>query len=140
LTEAYVDTDVLIRLITGDDPAKQRAAARLFHRVAAGTLRLQAPATVIADAVYVLSSPRTYAFERSRVRDTLAPLLDLPGFEVAESAVLRQALDLYVAHPRLDFGDATIVAAVQLGGATDLYAYDQDFDRVPGIARIEPPA
>ncbi|MBM4418991.1 MAG: type II toxin-antitoxin system VapC family toxin [Chloroflexi bacterium] len=36
MTDPYVDTDVLIRLITGDDPTKQMAAARLFHRVATG--------------------------------------------------------------------------------------------------------
>jgi predicted nucleic acid-binding protein len=140
LTDPYVDTDVLIRLITGDDPAKQRAAARLFHNVATGKLRLRAPASVIADAVFVLSSPRTYGFDRPRVRAALGPLLDLPGFEVAEQTVLRRALDLYVAHPHLDFGDAMIVAAMQLEGATELYAYDQDFDRIPGVVRLEPPA
>jgi predicted nucleic acid-binding protein len=139
LTDPYVDTDVLIRLVTGDDPTKQLAAAQLFHRVATGQLRLRAPATVVVDAVFVLSSPSTYGFDRSRVRAALSPLLGLSGFEVAERDVLQRALDLYVNYPWLDFGDATIVAAMQLGGAADLYAYDHDFDRVPGIARVDPP-
>lgn len=139
MTDPYVDTDVLVRLITGDDPAKQRAAVLLFHRVSTGQQRLRAPATVVADAVFVLSSTRTYGFDRARVRTALAPLLDMPGFEVGDGAVLRRALDVYVAHPQLDFGDAAIVAAMQLDGAADLFAYDRDFDRVPGISRREPP-
>jgi predicted nucleic acid-binding protein len=138
LTAPHVDTDVLVRFITGDDPAKQLAAARLFRRVAAGLLRVSAPATVVADAVYVLASPRTYGFDRPRVRAALAPLLELAGFDVAERQILRRALDVYVAHAHLDFGDAAIVASMQLSGATDLYAYDRDFDRVPGVTRIEP--
>lgn len=102
-------------------------------------MRLRAPATVVADAVFVLSSPRTYGFDRARVRAALAPLLAMPGFEVADRALLRRALGVYVAHPQLDFGDAAIVAAMQLDGAADLFACDRDFDRVPGIARVEPP-
>lgn len=51
----FVDTDVLIRLLTGDDPAKQAQAADLFEQVERGELQLAAPNTVIADAVYVLS-------------------------------------------------------------------------------------
>ena len=138
MSDAYLDTDVLIRLISGDDPRKQQAATVLFQRVGTGELRLRAPATVIADAVFVLGSPRQYAFPRSEIRAALLPLLRLPGFDVAEGDVVRRALDVYVAHPRLDFSDAMTVAAMQLGGATELYAYDHDFDRVPGINRREP--
>jgi len=40
--------------------------------------------------------------------------------------------------PRLDFGDAMIVASMEEGGSTTLYSYDRDFDPVPGITRLEP--
>lgn len=59
MADAYVDTDVLIRLLTGDDLAKQAAAAALFERVERGELTLAAPDTVIGDAVYVLRSAST---------------------------------------------------------------------------------
>ena len=86
----------------------------------------------------MLSSKETYAWERSRIRGALGLLLEMEAFEVAERTVLKRALDVYVAHPRLDFGDATTVAAMQIEGVTELYAYDRDFDRVPGITRREP--
>lgn len=56
----FVDTDVIIRLLTGDDPVKQAQAASLFEQVEQGKLSLAAPDTVIADAVFVLASPRLY--------------------------------------------------------------------------------
>lgn len=57
MAHPFVDTDVIIRLLTGDDPDKQQAARKLFEQVAQGTLTLAAPDTVIADAVFVLLIP-----------------------------------------------------------------------------------
>lgn len=73
MAHSYVDTDVIIRLLTGDDPLKQQAARQLFERVEQGTLTLAAPDTVIADAVFVLSSKRWYNKSRRDVRDLLVP-------------------------------------------------------------------
>ena len=58
MTQPFIDTDVIIRFLTGDDPEKQAAATRLFEQIEQGFLTVQAPDTVIADAVYVLASPR----------------------------------------------------------------------------------
>ena len=54
--DPFVDTDVILRLLTGDDPTKQQAARVLFEQVEKGVLTLAAPDTVIADAVFVLAS------------------------------------------------------------------------------------
>lgn len=67
MTDGFVDTDVIIRLLTQDDLKKQGEAATLFEAIKAGRLKVRAPDTVIADAVYVLSSPRLYKLPRSEV-------------------------------------------------------------------------
>ena len=137
MTNSYVDTDIIIRLVTGDDPLKQQAAHALFRQVQAGTLTLHAPATVIADAVYVLSSPRLYRRTRAQVRADLVPLLRLPGFRVQAPRLLLRALDIYAA-TNLGFADAMIVATMEQADAWTVYSYDHDFDRIPGITRQEP--
>lgn len=137
MSASFVDTDVLIRYITGDDPTKQRAAAALLRRVEAGTDTLRAPDTVIADAVYVLSSPKLYALPRGRIRTELATLLQYPQFKVHNRRLLLRALDVY-ASTNLDFGDAMTAATMERRGDRDLYSYDHDFDRLPGITRREP--
>lgn len=137
MSDPFVDADVLVRLITGDDPVKQAAATALFRRVASGDVVVRAPESVIADTVYVLSSSRLYALSRDRVREALAPLLGLPAFRVRNRSEVLRALDLY-ATTRLDFSDALLVAAMEQEGAAALYSYDRHFDRIAGIARREP--
>jgi predicted nucleic acid-binding protein len=137
MSDPYVDTDVIVRLLTGDDLEKQQAARRLFEAVEAGDLTIAAPDTVIADAVFVLSSPRLYAQSRPQVAAMLNRLARLPGFKVGQRRTVLRALDIY-AESNLDFGDATLVAAMHLAGASTLYSYDRDFDRMPGIGRVEP--
>ena len=139
MSDAFVDTDVLVRLLTGDDPTKQAEAAALFERVEAGSLVVAAPDTAIADAVFVLSSPRLYHLPRAEVRTLLSPLVRLPGFRVSNRGSVLRALDLY-ATTALDFGDAMIVASMQGVGASVLFSYDRDFDRISGLTRRSPGA
>jgi predicted nucleic acid-binding protein len=61
----------------------------------------------------------------------------LPHFKVANRDVVLLALDIYAASA-LDFGDAMVLAAMQLAGSVDLYSYDRDFDRFPQVRRAEP--
>jgi predicted nucleic acid-binding protein len=137
MTVPFVDTDVIIRLLTGDDLAKQAAAQALFNAVATGQITVAAPDTVIADAVFVLGSPYIYKLPRPRVRDLLAPLVALPHLRLPNRRILLRALDVYAA-TRLDFGDAMLVASMEQRVSTKLYSWDRDFDRVPGIQREEP--
>ena len=137
MPEAFVDTDILIRLLTGDDPAKQAQARALFEAVEAEHLVLAAPDTVIADAVFVLGSPRLYHLPRAEMYQLLAPVLRLPGFHVDNKRVLLRALEIF-ASTNLDFGDAMIVARMEHSGSSHLYSYDADFDRIPAITRLTP--
>lgn len=137
VTDPYVDTDVIIRLLTKDDIKKQKAAASLFEKVAHGTLTLLAPVTVIVDAVYVLSSSRLYNLPRSEIRDLLSTLVTLPGFRVESKQVVLKALNIY-ASGNLDFGDVFLICCVKQTKAKRIYSYDHDFDHIQGIVRKEP--
>lgn len=139
MSDPVVDTDVIVRLVTGDEPVKQAAAYELFRQVRAGRLTLQAPVTVIADAVHVLSSPRLYDLPRKRIVALLRPIVLLPGFHLAERRVILRALELYELHPALRFGDVMIVATMETTGASVVYSYDRHFGRFSGITRLELP-
>src|SRR3989304_5101122 len=111
MSDSYVDTDVIIRLLVRDDARKTAEAAALFESVEAGKLRLEAPVTVIADAVFVLSSPHLYHLARAQIRDLLVPLIRLPNFRVHDRDAVLAALDIY-SNRNVDFGDAFIVASM----------------------------
>lgn len=95
MAHPFVDTDVIIRLLTGDDPVKQLAARALFEQVEQGTITLAAPVTVIADAVYVLTSAKWYHLTRDQVVALLTPLVRMPHFHVKQRARVLRALELF---------------------------------------------
>ncbi len=119
MSVAFVDADVIVRLLTGDDPVKQARAAALFEKVEKGSLSLRTPVTTIADVVYVLSSPRLYKVPRTALVDMLKFLIMLPGFDVGDKAAVLSALDIY-AGTRVDFGDALIASGVLLSATPSL--------------------
>jgi predicted nucleic acid-binding protein len=135
----FIDTDAIIRYLVGDDPIKQEKTAQLFDQIEQGTLEVDAPDTVIADAVFVLSSRQLYNLPRYEIADLLIPLVRLPGFHVEHRDVMLGALAQYgYGSPKLDFGDAFIVASMRQSGSRIVYSYDRDFDKIPGIERHEP--
>lgn len=139
MSDPFIDTDVIIRFLTKDDLKKQAEAAALFEQLKTRKLRVVAPDTVIADAVYVLSSPRLYNLPRLEVAHLLVPLIRLPGFKVQHHQAMLRALELY-ASTNLDFGDALIVAEMEQTGSNIVYSYDTHFDNLPNINRRHPGA
>jgi predicted nucleic acid-binding protein len=139
MSDPFVDTDVIIRLLTGDDPQKQAAAAALFERVERGQAMVAAPDTAIADAVHVLASPRLYHLPRPQVSALLTTLARLPNFHVGNRQAVLRALEMY-ATTDLDFGDVFLVASMEQAGSDVIYSYDKGFDKLQGITRHEPRA
>lgn len=137
MANPFIDTDIIIRLLTNDDPHKQAAAADLFKKIEKGQLSVSAPDTVIADCVYVLSSPRLYNLSRVKIRDLLDTILNLSHFKVQNKRIMLKALKLY-ANSNLDFSDTFIIASMEQSKSKVLYSYDRDFDHIPTITRQEP--
>jgi predicted nucleic acid-binding protein len=138
VTHPFVDTDVIIRLLTGDDLSKQAASLALFERIETGAMTTMAPVTVIADAIHVLTSRNIgYLIPRREVADKLGALVGIPGFQVQNRRAVLRALNLYGAM-NLDFGDCFIIASMELSDSQIVYSWDHHYDRIPGIERREP--
>ena len=137
MSHPFLDTDILIRFLTGDDLKKQARSARLLAQIESGLLTVVAPLTVFADCVYVLSSPRLYNLARREVSAVLTPLVRLRHLMIKDRRMLIKALAFF-ADTTLDFGDCIIAASMQVKGSKVLYSYDKGFDRLPWISREEP--
>lgn len=132
-----IDTDVIVRLLTGDDLAKQERARQLFKRIETGELTLIAPVTVIADCFYVLTAPSLYHLSKAEAVGLLKPILRLPHFRVVNRRMVLRALDLCVS-ANVSFGDGYIAATMEQLGSNSLYSFDRGLDRIRGITRLEP--
>ena len=113
-----VDTNVLVRLLTGDD-VKQAAAARSLF--AAGPIWIAK--TVLLETGWVLRS--LYGFEESAVRDAFAKLLGLENVHTEDEPSVAAALALTV--HGIELADAMHLSSRPPGAA--FVSFDQSFVR-----------
>lgn len=128
---AFVDTNVLIRHLTGDPPAM---AARATAALSAADELLLAD-LVVAECVYVLES--YYEVERERVAELMRAALALPSIKTVERAMLLRSLEVYELD-RLDFAEAYLVAQAETTDIGTILSFDRSIDRVATVRRQEP--
>jgi predicted nucleic acid-binding protein len=134
----FLDTNVILRYLTRDDPVKAAACLSLLQRVGAGQEQVATCEAVITEVAYVLSSRRQYGLSHAEVSARLRPILALRGLRLPHKRMYSRALDIYAMQPALDFEDAVIIAHMERQGVAELYSYDSDYDRVGGVSRVEP--
>lgn len=97
-----VDTNVLVRLVTRDDPDQARKAFALFERE-----RLWIGKTVLLETEWVLRY--SYQLDRETILKALRGLAGLENAELEDPLTVARALDWFEAG--LDFADALHLAA-----------------------------
>ena len=133
----FVDTNIFLRLLTGDDPRKAAQCLALFQSAQRGELNLVTSESVVAEIAYVLSSKATYQIPRATVALALRPILANPGLRIDHKGSVLRALDLWE-DSNLDFEDCLSVEHIRRADLAGIYSYDPDFDRISDIRRLEP--
>ena len=119
---AVIDTNLLVRYLTGDDPSKANDVKRLLLKAAQGEIRLLIPSVVIAELVWVLQS--FYKLERSEIVPLLNAILHTHGVEVSDKTVVSDAIAIY-RNEAIDFIDAWIVAFAKAAEVRVIYTFDR---------------
>lgn len=99
-----IDTNVVVRLLTGDDPDQAARARALLERA-----QVFVPLTVMLEAEWVLRS--AYGFARGRVVDALTAFAGLEAVTVERPQILATALRRCAAG--MDFADALHLGAAE---------------------------
>jgi predicted nucleic acid-binding protein len=128
---AFVDTNILVRHLTGDPPELAARATRYLG--AADELLL--PDLILAEVAYVLES--FYEVPRAQVATTLRAVLAYPAIRVLDADLLQRAVEVYEID-RLDFADAYLVASAERTGIGVIASFDRSIDRVATVRREEP--
>ena len=120
---AFLDTNVLIRHLTGDPPNQ----AALATATLSGPGPLLLADLILAECVYVLES--FYEVEPKRVAELMRAALALPSIAVIDAALLVRAIEVYET-ARLDFTEAYLVAAAEATGVGEIVSFDRSIDRI----------
>ncbi|MDQ2074755.1 PIN domain-containing protein [Haloarcula sp. H-GB4] len=134
---AAVDTGVLIGMADADDQHHGTAM-----EVVRGMDHGELPTGHVTN--YVALETLNWIHNRKHQQtavETYERLNRSAGFEILHAAQkdFTNALGLFETYDRLSLGDATIVAYMQREGIEYLYSFDDDFDAVNDITRLETP-
>lgn len=133
----FVDTNVFLRHVLNDVPRQSQAASRLIAAIEEGTTPAWTTPLVIAEIVFVLENPKTHNVPRAILRNTLLPLIALPRLKLERKRLYPRIFELYVSSP-IDYVDAYHAAMLEHYTQQHLFSFDTDFDKVPGLTRLEP--
>ena len=136
MRSCFVDTNLFIRYLTNDDPAKAERVERLLKDAAAGKVRLVTAEMVIAEVVRVLES--SYGLKCAEVAPLVRGILATSGLEVLNAPLVARALEHYESR-NIDFIDGYIAAVMEKQRITELYSFDRKhISRIQSITRKEP--
>ena len=130
---AFVDTNILVRHLTGDPP--EMAARATAYLTSASELFLVD--LVVAETVYVLES--FYKVDRAQIAMAMRSLIAFASIVTVDPALLLRAIEVYEID-RLDFAEAYLVANAETSGVDVVASFDRTIDRITTIQRIEPTA
>ena len=128
---AVVDTSVLVRHFTHDDPVLGQRATRYLADASARELILTD--VVLSEMVVVLE--RYYRQSRADITQAVRSLISAPQVSTADSTTLSRAADLYEGGSA--FVDAYAVAVAERERCS-IASFDKQITRRSGVQRIEP--
>jgi predicted nucleic-acid-binding protein len=131
---ALLDTNTLVRFLTGEPETQARETAELFASAEQGRIRLLVLPLVVAEVVFVLTG--FYRQDRQAVATALSVLLASPGFISPERDRLLHALKLF-GSGKLDFVDCYL-AAISIVEKLPLVSFDQALGKLHGVTRKSP--
>lgn len=116
---AAIDTNVLVRFLTGDDPAQAAVAA---DRIMQGFILLP---TVLVETEWVLRA--SYRWPRERIAAALRDVIDLPE-AFGQPATINWVIDRFAAGA--DFAD---MMHVSMAAEADLFlTFDRRIEQIAG--------
>jgi predicted nucleic-acid-binding protein len=123
-----VDTNVLVRLVTRDDP-RQTAAAEKFVAQGAWVSHI-----VLVEALWVLTS--VYELGASALATAVEMLLNHHELTIQDQDTVAAALRRYRSKPALGFSDCLVLEIARKAGHLPLGTFDRGLGRLDGAQRL----
>lgn len=127
----HIDTNIIIRLITQDNPTEVKKAENLIkdkHKI------YVFEDAAVMEVVFVLISD-FYRFSRQDVADSLKTIIAIDNIYLNKS-IISGALDMFVAHPKLSFVDCYLAVMTDASDETPLWTLDKKLATQSPIAQL----
>lgn len=128
-----LDTNILVRLITQDDPQQATLAERLIRESTEKGEVCFVSDVVLCELEWVLEA--CYGATRSDVLTAIQEFASREAFSFEDSDALHWAIDLY-GKSKAELSDALIGAKAQAQGARTTYTFDRVLARHEGYSLL----
>lgn len=135
MTEVWLDTNIVLRFLTGQPPEHFRRARRLMRRAADGEIVVRVTHVALAETVWVLGS--FYGREPSAIADILRSFVLADGVKIDDPDTVLDALRSMI-DANVAFVDAYVAATARRNEAP-IASFDEDFRRL-GVELADIPA
>ena len=125
-----VDTNVLLRLLVGDDPAQAVKARRLFDRADAEQKSVWVSDTVLVELAWTLA--KAYGRDRADIVSAMRALSSHATVVLESGAAVRDATDAFE-NGRADFADCLLAMKAHLAGCDELATFDRGMKALPAV-------
>jgi predicted nucleic-acid-binding protein len=123
-----IDTNVLVRLITRDDP-RQAASADAFIEKGAWV-----PVLALAEAIWVLAS--VYELSPAALATAIEMLLNHEDLTLQDADAVKAALEVFRAKPNLGFSDCLMLELARKAGHLPFGTFDRNLARIHGTRKL----
>lgn len=131
IKKVVLDTNLLVRYLTNDEPLKAKAVDNLLNKALNGELKIIIPSIVIAELTWVLES--FYKMGPDKVSELVEAIMNTPGIEVMDKTLIKSALLLY-RNKHIDLIDAWIIEFAREKVVKTIYTFDsKHFRNIEGI-------
>ncbi len=134
--KVVIDTNLLVRYLTEDDPKKAESVGNLLKSAENGTFRILIPSIVIAELIWVLES--SYRLKSNEIADLVDAIINTPGVDVTDKKNIISAIQLYRIS-NIDFIDAWIIEFARIQRAQTIYTFDKKHFKNVGDLTIKSP-
>ncbi len=128
-----VDTNILVRFLTRDDPAQAEIVRRRFKQAETGRETLWVPLLVVLELIWVLES--AYGKSRGNILDALEDLRRLRVLQFENDDAL-EALIADGRSTRADLADLLLAHSAVRNGAEAVLTLDREAARHPRFRRL----
>ena len=123
-----VDTNVLVRLISRDDPDQVRAAEEF---IAPGAWISH---VVLVETMWVLDA--VFGRSAQQIAAAVEMLVDHRELVIQDADVVMTALVRFKERPSLGFSDCLVVETARKAGHTPLGTFDRELAKIDGVHRL----
>ena len=135
MKKVFIDTNILLRYLTKDDPVQYPRCRTLFKKAQNGEMLLVTSTLVIAELIWTLSSH--YQVAKEQIIEKVTIIVGSAAVQIPDKEIIAEALVIY-ARKNVDYIDAYNAVLLKHLNLKAIYSYDKVFDKLETVQRLEP--